>query len=157
MGELKEMVVILGKYFEDFEEGMELSSLGRTMTEADIVNFSGFSGDFNPLHMDAEYASQGIFGGRIAHGMCGFSMAIGLIVRLNIFEGTIVAFYGIDEWRFRAPIKIGDTLHSVGKVLEKKESKKENQGMVTFLVDVLNQNGTSVMGGQVKVIVKKRP
>jgi acyl dehydratase len=84
-------------------------------------------------------------------------MAIGLIVRLNIFEGTIVAFYGIDEWRFRAPIKIGDTIHSVGKVVEKKESKKENQGMVTFMVDVLNQSGTSVMGGQVKVIVKKRP
>ena len=151
------MTVILGKYFEDFEEGLKLLSIGRTMTEADIVNFSGFSGDFNPLHMDAEYASQGTFGGRIAHGMCGFSMAICLIVRLNIFEGTIVAFYGIDEWRFRAPIKIGDTLHSVGKVLEKKESKKENQGMVTFMVDVLNQNGTSVMGGQVKVIVKKRP
>jgi acyl dehydratase len=151
------MTVILGKYFEDFEEGLELSSLGRTMTEADIVNFSGFSGDFNPLHMDAEYASQGIFGERIAHGMCGFSMAIGLIVRLNIFEGTIVAFYGIDEWRFRAPIKIGDTIHSVGKVVEKKESKKEDQGMVTFMVDLLNQKGTSVMGGQVKVIVKKRP
>ena len=151
------MTVILGKYFEDFEEGLELSSMGRTMTEADIVNFSGFSGDFNPLHTDAQYSSKGMFGERIAHGMCGFSMAIGLIVRLNIFEGTIVAFYGIDEWRFRAPIKIGDTLHSVGKVLEKKESKKENQGMVTFMVDVLNQNGTSVMGGQVKVIVKKRP
>jgi len=151
------MTVILGKYFEDFEEGLELLSLGRTMTEADIVNFSGFSGDFNPLHTDAQYSSKGMFGERIAHGMCGFSMAIGLIVRLNIFEGTIVAFYGIDEWRFRAPIKIGDTLHSVGKVLEKKESKKENQGMVTFMVDVLNQNGTSVMGGQVKVIVKKRP
>jgi len=151
------MTVILGKYFEDFEEGLELSSMGRTMTEADIVNFSGFSGDFNPLHTDAQYASKGMFGERIAHGMCGFSMAIGLIVRLNIFEGTIVAFYGIDEWRFRAPIKIGDTLHSMGKVVEKKESKKENQGMVTFMVDVLNQDGTSVMGGQVKVIVKKRP
>jgi acyl dehydratase len=153
----KEMVVILGKYFEDFEEGMELYSLGRTMTEADIVNFSGFSGDFNPLHIDAQYASKGIFGERIAHGMCGFSMAIGLLVRLNIFEGTIVAFYGIDEWRFLAPIKIGDTIHSVGRVVEKKESKKEGQGMVTFMVDVMNQDGASVMRGQVKVIVKKRP
>jgi acyl dehydratase len=151
------MAVILGKYFEDFKEGMELCSQGRTMTEADIVNFSGFSGDFNPLHTDVEYASKGMFGERIAHGMCGFSMAIGLMVRLNIFEGTIVAFYGIDEWRFLAPIKTGDTIHSVGKVVGKKESKKEGQGMVTFMVDVVNQNGTSVMGGQVKVIIKKRP
>jgi acyl dehydratase len=151
------MVVILGKYFEDFEEGIEILSQGRTMTEADIINFSGFSGDFNPLHTDAQEASKGMFGERIAHGMCGFSMATGLLVRLNIFEGTIVAFYGIDEWRFRAPIKIGDTIHSVAKVVEKKESKKEAQGLVTFRVDVLNQEGTSVMGGMVKVIVKKRP
>lgn len=151
------MVVILGKYFEDFEEGIEILSQGRTMTEADIINFSGFSGDFNPLHTDAQEASKGMFGERIAHGMCGFSMATGLLVRLNIFEGTIVAFYGIDEWRFRAPIKIGDTIHSVAKVVEKKESKKEAQGLVTFRVDVLNQEGISVMGGMVKVIVKKRP
>ena len=151
------MVVILGKYFEDFEEGIEILSQGRTMTEADIINFSGFSGDFNPLHTDAQEASKGMFGERIAHGMCGFSMATGLLVRLNIFEGTIVAFYGIDEWRFRAPIKIGDTIHSVAKVVEKKESKKEAQGLVTFRVDVLNQEGTSVMEGMVKVIVKKRP
>ncbi|MBM4306973.1 MAG: dehydratase [Deltaproteobacteria bacterium] len=151
------MTIILGKYFEDFEEGMELVTLGRTMTEADIVNFSGFTGDFNPLHTDAQYASKSMFGERIAHGMCGFSMATGLLVRLNIFEGTIVAFYGIDEWRFLTPIKIGDTIHAIGKVREKRESKKEAQGLITFTVDVLNQEGTSVMGGMVKVIVKKRP
>ncbi len=151
------MTVILGKYFEDFEEGMEFLTLGRTMTEADLVNFSGFSGDFNPLHTDAVYASKGVFGERIAHGMCGFSMATGLLVRLNILEGTTIAFYGIDEWRFRAPIKIGDTIHVVAKVSEKKESKEEGQGLVAFMVDVINQDRTSVMGGVVKVIVKKRP
>jgi acyl dehydratase len=151
------MALILGKYFEDFEDGMEFLTLGRTMTEADLVNFSGFTGDFNPLHTDAEYASKSVFGERIAHGMCGLSMATGLLVRLNLFEGTIVAFYGIDELRFLAPIKIGDTIHVAAKVIEKNESKKEGQGLVTFLVDVVNQNGTSVMKGQVKVIVKKRP
>ena len=151
------MALILGKYFDDFEDGMEFLTLGRTMTEADLVNFSGFTGDFNPLHTDAEYASKSVFGERIAHGMCGLSMATGLLVRLNLFEGTIVAFYGIDELRFLAPIKIGDTIHVAAKVIEKKESRKEGQGMVTFLVDVVNQNGTSVMKGQVKVIVKNRP
>lgn len=151
------MTAILGKYFEDFEEGMEFFTLGRTMTEADIVNFSGFTGDFNPLHTDVEYASKSMFGERIAHGMCGFSMATGLLVRLNLFEGTIVAFYGIDEWRFRTPIKIGDTIHVVAEVAEKEESKKEGRGFVAFRVDVRNQEGTSVMGGMVKVIVKKRP
>ncbi len=151
------MGVILGKYFEDFKEGMELLTLGRTMTEADIVNFSGFTGDFNPLHTDAQYASESMFGERIAHGMCGLSMATGLLVRLNIFEGTIVAFYGIDQLRFRAPIKIGDTIHVVAKVIEKKESKKEGEGLVAFQVNVVNQDGTSVMEGVVKTLMKKRP
>lgn len=151
------MGVILGKYFEDFKEGMEFLTLGRTMTEADIVNFSGFTGDFNPLHTDAQYASESVFGERIAHGMCGLSMATGLLVRLNIFEGTIVAFYGIDQLRFRAPIKIGDTIHVVAKVIEKKESKKEGEGLVAFQVNVVNQDGTSVMEGVVKTLMKKRP
>lgn len=151
------MGVILGKYFEDFKESMEFLTLGRTMTEADIVNFSGFTGDFNPLHTDAQYASESMFGERIAHGMCGLSMATGLLVRLNIFEGTIVAFYGIDQLRFRAPIKIGNTIHVVAKVIEKKESKKEGEGLVAFQVNVVNQDGTSVMEGVVKTLMKKRP
>jgi acyl dehydratase len=150
------MTVVLGKYFEDFEVDMKLETLGRTMTEADIVNFSGFTGDFNPLHTDAQYASESVFGERIAHGMCGFSMATGLFVRLNILEGTIVAFYGIDQWRFRAPIKIGDTIHVVAKVVEKKESKKEGRGLVTFELNVMNQDGTSVMEGMIKTMMKKR-
>ena len=151
------MAVVLGKYFEDFEVGMELVTLGRTMTEADIVNFCGFSGDFNPLHTDAQYASGQAFGERIAHGMCGFSMATGLMVRLNILEGTIAAFFGIDHWRFRAPIKIGDTIHVVVKVLEKKESRKGGRGLVVLELDVLNQDNVSVMGGNLKAMMLTRP
>ena len=151
------MAVILGKYFEDFEVGMEFVTLGRTMTEADIVNFCGFSGDFNPLHTDAQYASEQPFGERIAHGMCGFSMATGLLVRLNILEGTIAAFFGIDQWRFRAPIRIGDTIHVMVKVLEKKESKKGGRGLVVLELDVLNQDNVSVMGGSVKAMMLMRP
>ena len=151
------MTVVLGKYFEDFTDAMEFATLGRTMTEADIVNFCGFTGDFNPLHTDAVYASRSVFGERIAHGMCGFSMATGLLVRLNIFEGTIVAFYGIEQWRFRAPIKIGDTIHVVARVSETRESEKGRRGLVTFDLDVLNQDGALVMGGRIKTMVKMRP
>ena len=151
------MAVVLGRYFEDFEVGMELVTLGRTMAEADIVNFCGFSGDFNPLHTDAQYASQQPFGERIAHGMCGFSMATGLMVRLNILEGTIAAFFGIDHWRFRAPIRIGDTIHVVIKVLEKKESRKGGRGLVVLELNVLNQDNVSVMGGNIKAMMLTRP
>ena len=136
---------------------MEFVTLGRTMTEADIVNFCGFSGDFNPLHTDAQYASEQQFGERIAHGMCGFSMATGLLVRLNILEGTIAAFFGIDQWRFRAPIRIGDTIHVMIKVLEKKESRKGGRGLVVLELDVLNQDNVSVMGGNIKAMMLMRP
>ena len=151
------MSVILGKYFEDFEEDMELTTLARTVTEADIVNFAGFTGDFNPLHTDAQYASQSRFGERIAHGMCGFSMATGLMVRLNILEGTIVAFYGVDRWRFLAPIKIGDTIHVLMRVVEKGESKKEGQGMVALELKVVNQDDVTTMAGTIKLLMKKKP
>ena len=151
------MSVILGKYFEDFEQDMEFTTLARTMTEADIVNFAGFTGDFNPMHTDAQFASQSRFGERIAHGMCGFSMATGLMVRLNILEGTVVAFYGIDRWRFLAPIKIGDTIHVLMRVVEKGESKTEGQGLVVLELDVVNQDDVTTMIGTIKILMKKRP
>ena len=150
------MAVILGRYFEDFEEGMEFTTLGRTMSEADIVNFCGFTGDFNPLHTDAVFASQSDFGQRIAHGMCGFSMATGLLVRLNIFEGTILAFAGIEHWRFLAAVRIGDTIHVVAKVVETRESRKGGKGIVTFELDVINQDGVSTMKGKIKTMMKMR-
>lgn len=150
------MPVVLGKYYEDFEIGQEFKTLGRTVTEADIVNFSGFSGDFNPLHTDAEYAAAQSFGGRIAHGMCGFSIAVGLLVRLNIFEGTILAFFGIENWRFKAPIMINDTIHAVAKVAGKKETSKPDRGLVFFDLDVFNQKGDSVMGGRMMTMILRK-
>lgn len=150
------MPIVIGRYFEDFTEGEEFNTLGRTVTEADIVNFCGVSGDFHPLHTDAEYAKKSRFGSRIAHGMCGFVIATGLLVRLNLYEETLVAFYDIDHWRFRAPIMVGDTVHVKVKIVEKRESNKGGQGMVAFELDVINQHGHSVMGGIIRAIIKKR-
>ncbi len=147
---------ILGLFFEDFEEGMIFESMGRTITETDIVNFCGLSGDFSSLHTDAVYAKSTPFGERIAHGMCGLSIATGLLVRLNIFEGTIVAFYGIDKWRFRAPIKIGTTIYVKAKVIEKKE-KNPSAGLVVFECDVVDEKGTSLMGGIMRTLIAKKP
>ena len=137
--------------------GREFKTVGRTMTETDIVNFCGFSGDFNPLHTDAEYAAKQPFGGRIAHGMCGFSMATGLLVRLNILEGTILAFFGIENWRFKAPVMIGDTIHGVARVAEAKATKKADRGIVALDFDIINQKGQSVMGGRLLVMMRRKP
>ncbi len=146
---------VLGMYFEDFQEGMVIETVGRTVTETDIVNFSCFSGDFNSLHTDAVYAKGTVFGERIAQGMCGLAIATGLLVRLNIFEGTVVAFYGIDTWRFRAPIKIGTTMYVKAKVVEKKE-KSDDAGLVVFECDVVDEKGTSLMGGVMRVLMARK-
>ena len=151
------MSYALGRYFEDFTEGEVLTTLGRTVTEADIVNFCGFSGDFNPLHTDKEFAADSPFKGRIAHGMCGMAIASGLMVRLNILEGTILAFFGIENWRFKAPIMIGDTIHCEISVVETKATNKPDRGLVKIAVDVLNQNGISTQSGTMVALMKTRP
>ena len=151
------MSFALGRYFEDFTVGEEIRTLGRTVTEADLVNFSGFTGDFNPLHTDAEFAAKSPFKGRIAHGMCGFSIATGLLVRLNILEGTILAFFGIENWRFKAPIMIGDTIHCIARVAETKETGKRDRGLVMIDLDVINQRDESTMGGRLLIMMKRRP
>jgi len=150
------MSFAMGRYFEDFREGEEIRTLARTITEADIVNFCGFSGDFNPLHTDAEYAAKQPFKGRIAHGMCGFSIATGLLVRTNILEGTILAFFGIENWRFKQPIMIGDTIHAIARIAEKKETSKPDRGLIVFDFDVINQKETSVMGGKLLTMMLRK-
>ena len=86
----------MGLYFEEFEMGDQVESVGRTITEADIVNFAGISGDWNLIHTDAVYSQDHMFGQRVAHGLLILSIASGLAVRLGFMEDTILAFRGLD-------------------------------------------------------------
>lgn len=88
-----------GYFFEDLHEGDTFVSGARTVTEADLVAFAGVSGDFNPIHMDAVFSSNGRYGRRVVHGLLGVSIATGLLDRMGIFEGTMVAMLEINEWR----------------------------------------------------------
>ena len=84
---------------------MALETQGRTVTETDIVQFAGLSGDFNPMHTDATYAAKTQFGERVAHGLLGLAIASGLSYQLGFLDGTVLAFTGL-EGKFRAPIVI---------------------------------------------------
>jgi len=143
-----------GLYFEDYSIGMELETSGRTVTEADIVNFAGLTGDWNPLHTDEEFAKQSIFGRRIAHGTLVFSIMIGLLVRLGHVEKTIIAFYGIDKLRFTNPVFIGDTIKAYSKVIELED--KGSYGIVTTEARAEKQSGEVVIKCILKYAVKKR-
>ena len=108
---MAEIVIQRGLYFEEFNVGDTVTSAGRTITEGDIVNFAALSGDWNAIHVDAEYAKNGMFGERIAHGLLGLSIASGLAVQLGFIENTVLAFRGVN-WTFSGPIKIGDTIRT---------------------------------------------
>ncbi|MBN1681271.1 MAG: MaoC family dehydratase N-terminal domain-containing protein [Anaerolineae bacterium] len=145
-----------GLYFEDFEEGMEIETHARTITEADVVSFAGLSGDFNPMHTDAVFAKTIPFGQRVAHGLLGLSVASGLSYQMRFLEGTVLAFTGL-EWKFRAPIFIGDTIHVAIKITKLREAKRAGGGFVMFDVQLLNQDGTVTQKGEWTVLVASRP
>src|SRR5512134_1781691 len=100
-----------GMYFEEFQVGQVIYSAGRTITESDIVAFAGLSGDFNQMHVDAEYSARTPFGQRVAHGLLVLSIASGLAVQTGVMEGTVIAFREVNDWKFIKPVFIGDTIH----------------------------------------------
>lgn len=137
-----------GLFFDDFELGQTFISPRRTITDADLVNFAGVSGDYNPLHTDAEFAKTTQFGGRIFHGPGVFAVATGLESRLGIKEGTAIAFLGMN-WKLKAPVMIDDTIHVEETVTGLRASKsKSDRGIVTFDVVVKNQRGEVCQDGQ---------
>ena len=145
-----------GRYFEEFEVGDAVVSAGRTITEADVVNFAGVAGDFTQIHVNAEFARQGAFGRRVAHGLLGLSVASGLLAQLGLVEGTVLAFREL-TWKFSLPVFLGDTLHVRATVAELRPVRRLGGGAVTFDVQVLNQQERVVQQGRWVLLVAGRP
>src|SRR5687768_12010186 len=133
-----------GKYFEEFAVGDRLVTPRRTVTQTDIVNFAGVSGDFNAPHMDHEFCRTQPYGEPIAHGPLVFAISTGLLCQSGVNDGTLVAMLGIDNWRIHAPVKHGDTLHVVAEVTETRPTSKGDRGVVRFRREIVNQQGTAV-------------
>ena len=143
------------QYFEDIQVGDEYLSPGRTITEADIDAFAGLSGDYNVLHTDAEYMKTSIFGERIAHGLLGLSISSGLGSRAVVRPFATIAFLWL-RWRFKGPIKIGDTIKVRMRVSDKKETSKPDRGIITVQRSVLNQRGELVQEGDTELMIERR-
>jgi acyl dehydratase len=146
-----------GLYFEEFQVGQRIVTSGRTITEADVVNFAGLAGDFNQIHVDAEYSAGTPFGQRVAHGMLVASIASGMANQTGFMEGTVMAFREINEWKFIRPVFLGDTVHAVLEVTETKDLRRIGGGAVTVLVDVQNQKNETVMKGTWTVLIAHQP
>ncbi|MFL6169805.1 MAG: MaoC/PaaZ C-terminal domain-containing protein [Ornithinibacter sp.] len=144
-------------YFEDFHAGQVFTSQARTITETDVVTFAGWSWDTNPVHTDAESAASGRFGGRIAHGVLGLSVALGLASRLGVFEGCSVALLGIDGWRFRRPLVPGDTVRCRVEILDTRLTSSGETGILQRRFTLLNQRDEVVQDGEMGLMVHVRP
>ena len=125
--------------YADIKVGDE-ASFAKTITEADVVNYAGLSGDFNPVHIDAEYAAQSMFKERISHGM----LVAGLISAVlgTRLPGPNSIYLG-QELKFTAPVKIGDTVTAHASVTEKRDDKQ----IITMRTWVTNQRGETVIDG----------
>ena len=146
-----------GLYFEEIPLGHTVTTTARTITEADIVNYAGVSGDYNQIHTDAEYAKATPFGQRIAHGLLVLSIVSGLAVQTGFMEGTVIAFREINEWKFSKPVFIGDTIHATLEITETKAMRRLSGGAITIKFNVLNQNDDTVMGGTWTVLIASKP
>ncbi|AWB87658.1 MaoC/PaaZ C-terminal domain-containing protein [Mycetocola zhujimingii] len=153
------MAHLQGYTYDDLHEGLAFRSPGRTITDADLVGFAGLTGDFSELHTSDVYAEASQFGRRVAHGMLGLAYAHGLMwARTGELRQTAIAFLGIGDWRFVAPIFVGDTIFVDYVIKEIRDSRsKPDQAIATFEVKVVNQAGEVVQQGTKALLVSKTP
>jgi oxepin-CoA hydrolase/3-oxo-5,6-dehydrosuberyl-CoA semialdehyde dehydrogenase len=145
-------------FFDDLAVGDEWESGGRTVTEADIVNFAGVSGDFFYAHMDDIAARDSIFEKRVAHGYFVLSAAAGLFV--DAAPGPVLANYGLETLRFVKPVYPGDTIQATLTVKQKTAKEKRDgqvpQGVVAWDVEVRNQNNEPVAVYTILTLVRRK-
>jgi acyl dehydratase len=142
-------------YFDDLEVGQEWTSGGRTITEADIVNFAGFSGDFNPIHIDHEFAKTTPFRRPIVHGFGVFSIASGLGVLTPPVR--TLAMLRVRMWNFNLPVFAGDTIRCTSRVVEKTLRGRGKRGEVVWYRGIANQDGKVVQEGELVLLIEARP
>jgi acyl dehydratase len=147
----------MGYYIEDFRVGETFVSPGRTITETDLVMFSGLSWDTNPAHTDEEHSKRSPFGKRIAHGALTLSYATGLLARSGRMDETAIAFLSIERWEFKGPVCPGDTIRLHTTTLEARASRtKPDRGAWKGELKVVNQHGDVCQQGIFTIMMKAR-
>jgi len=144
-------------YFENFAAGQTFTSQGRTILDADIAGFAAWSWDTNPVHTDAELMASSRFGQRIAHGLLGMSVAMGLTSRIGVFETCSIALLGVEDWRFLAPVLVGDTLRCRVEILGARLTSSGESGILDRRFTLLNQRNETVQTGRIGLLVAVSP
>ena len=145
-------------YFDDLKPGARFETLGKTLSEAEILDFA-FRYDPQPFHMDVAYAEAGPYGGLIASGIQTIAVALRLFFQSRVFAPQIsIGSPGVDELRWLQPVRPGDTLRAAGEILEVRASRsKPDRGIVRYRMEVLNQRDEAVMTMISATIVLREP
>ena len=145
---------MLELYYDVCKIGDEFNSESRTMSEMDIMLFASMTGDNNMIHTDENYAKNTQFETRIAHGLLGLSMGMGLFQRIGVFTGQIV-YLGMNYCNFLSPVKLGDSIHTKVTIIEKRATKKPGIGIITFTMSVFNQDEVECNRSEHKMMMQK--
>ncbi|MBX3596884.1 MAG: MaoC family dehydratase N-terminal domain-containing protein [Rhizobiaceae bacterium] len=144
----------MGKTYAELEIGDRFITPGRTITEGDVFLFAGLTGDYNPIHTNRTFAEVTDFGECIAHGSLGIGVAFGLLSRIDLIDGTVIALLGL-KWNFHAPVRFGDTVHVVAEVTNKRPVKHEDRGIVELDLKIPNQEGVLTHSGSATVLLRR--
>jgi acyl dehydratase len=143
-------------FYEDLEPGQVFETPRRTVTETDLVTFAMFTSDWNPVHTDAVTAREAGFARPLVHGAMGLALATGLIQRTGMFEGSAVALLNFQDWNFRSPLFVGDTVHTRLAIEAMRLSSRGDRGIVTRRIELLNQDDQIVCDGLSDFMVLSR-
>jgi acyl dehydratase len=141
----------LSAWFDELREGDSFETPGRTITEADLVQFSALTGDWHPQHADAQWAGGGPFGERIAHGMLLLSYSLGLA---PIDPERVQALRGLDSVRFKRPVRIGETIRVRGAVSSLRELDAA-AGLVAIDWKVLGAEGRVAVRAELQALWRR--
>ncbi len=145
------------RYFDDFEVGERFRSRGATMTEADIISYA-LAYDPQPFHIDVEAASKSAYGGLIASGQHTFGVGWRMFLQEGLFKACSMGSPGVDELRWTAPVRPGDTIYTEAEVVEKRPSgSKPDRGILRMGYRMVNQRGETVLTMSIVHILAKRP
>lgn len=142
--------------WEDFPAGKTIKTPALTVTETHLVQFAGLTGDYYPVHTDAEWAAKSPFGQRIAHGPLTFAFAVGLMYQSQAYGEAIIAWLGANNVRATVPVFIGDTVHVVAEVTESRATKDPSRGVVSLKYTVRNQKDEDVMSFDFNLLMRAR-
>ena len=148
---------MIGRYFEEFTPGDEIVSAGRTLTEEAIISFAS-QYDPQSFHIDTVAAKATSYGGLIASGFQTLAVAFRLFIDTGTIAGTSIGSPGMDDVRWLKPVRPGDTIHTIVRVLEARPSaSKPDRGIVRFSVAVANQHAEDVLTLATSVFFLRRP